>query len=1354
MEILIAIAAKIVEYTVAPIGQWLCYSFHYSSNIGSMKKQVEKLRLARDTKQHSIDAAIRNGEAIEGLVNNWLKEVDEITELAMKVVEGEEEAKTRRSNAAACLDLKLRHQLSYKAKKIAQAIDEVLENCNFVKVSYRPAPQGMVTTRSTDYVDSNSRKSTVTRLMEALRDDNIHVIGVWGMAGVGKSTLVREVANQAMEKKLFEEVAIGNVTQSADLRRIQGEIADMLDLNFDVETVNGRANCLLQRLRRTKHEKKILVILDDMWTYLDLKAIGIPTEECKVLLTSRDREVFSGMDTQKNFELEVLDEEEAWSLFEKKAGNCVKDPNLGSTAIEVAKECAGLPLALVTVSKALKNKKLYEWKNALKLLRKPAPGCLTTMQSKIYHPIELSYNHLENKEIRDVFLLCSQLGYSIRKRDLLKYCYGLGLFHGNNTMEDVRDRLDTILRILKDCCLLLDYSVEILCMHGLVRDVATLIASTDHNMFVLRNVSGLKEWPNADALKRCMAFSIRGGDIHELPNEMECPELRFFCLCGEDRPLQISDSFFGGMGKLKVLDLTKMELSSLPSSLCLLRNLQTLCLDQCVLRDITVIGELKNLAILSFLYSNISQLPREIGLLSRLRLLDLRNCSKLEVIPPNVLSSLVALEELYMGNSFVQWETEGLNNGRNNASLAELKHLSHLVTLEIQIPNANSLPKDLLFEKLERFVLYVGDEWDWSDRQEEASNTLKLKLNTNFQSEVGIKNLLKRTKTLYLDELKGVKSALNELDWDGFQQLKHLHIQNNLEIKYIMNSTMSVVAFPALEIFHLKNMTSLEGICHGQLPLRSFGNMRVLKVEHCDKLKYVFSSSTARGLSQLEKLEIRKCSIMGAIVMKEEGEIEGEHTSLFPQLRHLELEHLSKLKSFLSTQNSLVAHDGGEIISEGKPDFYMPILREQVVFPNLEKLVLSSMHLEDVQHKQRQATRSSCRLQNMQSMSRFQNLLDLTVQGPSNIKYLLSFSEARYMMQLKCLHILECEVMEEILVTEDQGVVEEIISELFSRLEFLSLKELPILKRFCEGSNIKFPSLKVLVIEHCPNLQTFISKPVTLGMTTTCKELKEMKAEGSPYTAMQPLFDKEVAFPSLERLLISNVDDLKIIWGNQFAVDSFYKLQGIIVIACENLVSVVPYNMLARFQSLEELIIRECGSLQQVFEVQGINVKETHDVKTIQLKELLLVRLPKMIHVWNKDAQEIFHFRNLKEVRAMECESLKSLFPASVATCLTQLEQLVIVNCDVLEEIVAGEEAEQPIARFVFPRLTVLHLAVLPRLKWFYPGVYTSEWPMLKDMLIASCPKVEILACELSSFQEIRIKKPLLLLDEVHKNLN
>jgi hypothetical protein len=100
--------------------------------------------------------------------------------------------------------------------------------------------------------------------------------------------------------------------------------------------------------------------------------------------------------------------------------------------------------------------------------------------------------------------------------------------------------------------------------------------------------------------------------------------------------------------------------------------------------------------------------------------------------------------------------------------------------------------------------------------------------------------------------------------------------------------------------------------------------------------------------------------------------------------------------------------------------------------------------------------------------------------------------------------------MEEILVKEELGAVEEtILKMLFPQLKFLHLLELPILKRFYEGSNIKFSSLKDLLINHCPKLKTFISKPVSLGMKTN-KGLEEMNANESSHTAVQPFFNEEV----------------------------------------------------------------------------------------------------------------------------------------------------------------------------------------------------------------------------------------------------
>ncbi|XP_042939612.1 disease resistance protein At4g27190-like [Carya illinoinensis] len=213
----------------------------------------------------------------------------------------------------------------------------------------------MVPERNEDYMTLGSRMSVMERILKALGDANINKIGVSGLAGVGKSTLMEEIHRQAKKERLFNEVALEKVTDNPNISRIQGEIAYMLNLQFNSnETEIRRANRLRTRLQKGN---EILIILDDIWKTLDLNAIGIPSKGCKLLLTSRDQRVLaSHMGTEKNFELDILGEEEAWNLFEKMAGDSVKDDlDLRNEAIKVAKACAGLPIALVTISRALKD---------------------------------------------------------------------------------------------------------------------------------------------------------------------------------------------------------------------------------------------------------------------------------------------------------------------------------------------------------------------------------------------------------------------------------------------------------------------------------------------------------------------------------------------------------------------------------------------------------------------------------------------------------------------------------------------------------------------------------------------------------------------------------------------------------------------------------------------------------------------------------------------------------------------------------------------------------------------------------------------------------------------------------------
>ena len=61
----------------------------------------------------------------------------------------------------------------------------------------------------------------------------------------------------------------------------------------------------------------------------------------------------------------------------------------------------------------------------------------------------------------------------------------------------------------------------------------------------------------------------------------------------------------------------------------------------------------------------------------------------------------------------------------------------------------------------------------------------------------------------------------------------------------------------------------------------------------------------------------------------------------------------------------------------------------------------------------------------------------------------------------------------------------------------------------------------------------------------------------------------------------------------------------------------------------------------------------------LRLKTLILSDLPKLEHVWEKDLEGIIGLQMLKKMRVNSCNSLKSLFPASVAKDLTRFQVLV-----------------------------------------------------------------------------------------------
>nr|DAD39677.1 TPA_asm: hypothetical protein HUJ06_014000 [Nelumbo nucifera] len=149
------------------------------------------------------------------------------------------------------------------------------------------------------------------------------------MAGIGKSTLIKQVRKQAAEEKIFDSVVMATASQTPNLRNIQGHIAGMLGLEFKEEDgTETRATKLCTRLMKVK---SVLVILDDLWERLDLSLVGIPYGSehtgCKILVATRDLNVCHA-------------KQEAWALFRWSTGEIVESsPEFKIEASKLVGEC-------------------------------------------------------------------------------------------------------------------------------------------------------------------------------------------------------------------------------------------------------------------------------------------------------------------------------------------------------------------------------------------------------------------------------------------------------------------------------------------------------------------------------------------------------------------------------------------------------------------------------------------------------------------------------------------------------------------------------------------------------------------------------------------------------------------------------------------------------------------------------------------------------------------------------------------------------------------------------------------------------------------------------------------------------
>ncbi|TYH51715.1 hypothetical protein ES332_D10G297400v1 [Gossypium tomentosum] len=1367
MEFVIAIVgsivAKAVEYTISPIKNHVKYLSNHQQYVETLKDRAERLKDARVRVQHSVDAAKRNGEEIEGEVDKWLSAVDnKILEQVEKVMQDEEKAK-KKCSIGLCPNFRTRYKLSLRAEEEAKAVAELLEHGKFERVSYRAAPQGIVVAPVKGYEEFESRTSILNGIMEALKDDSVSVVGVHGTGGIGKTTLVKEIARK-FKDKLFDSVVIATVTQVIDVEKIQNQIADFLGLKFEEQSMVGKAIRLRERLKK---EKSILVVLDDIWEKVDIDEVGIPLgdehKRCKLLLTSRELNVLSNeMDPQKNFPVGFLKEKEAWDLFKKMAGNCDER----------------LPIVIATVAGALRNKRLFEWKNALRELGRPSSSNFTGITAA-YSAIEWSFNYLESKEVKLTFLLCSVIGHNGLVEDLVRYTLGLGLFDGVHTMEEARNKVLTVVANLKASALLLDgYNDKRFDIHDVVWDAAIAIALKDYRMLVLRDHAP-KEWSDKEKMKTWNVISLRCPHIvANLPKEMECSGLSFFHMA-YDGAVKIPLNFFKQTEGLKALDLVGMQFQSLRKSIIHLADLRMLCLKKCAVDDITILGELKSLQVLNLSQSGIKELPKEMAQLTQLRLLDLSWCRELKIIPPNVLSGLSKLEELYMDESFVEWEKGGNN-------------LPCLTTLYVHILDLQMIPKHWFVETLDRFRIFVGNYGIFDCcLNYESPKALKLKLYTNIDLDNGMKKLLIKTEDLCLEGLKGVKNVLVKLNnRKDLLNLKRLHVKNGRHVQYIKTNK---IGFSELCFITLENLPQLVSFCSpdercSTMPFLLFNkqtchwvtNLRSLIIKGCGKLEHLLSPSLARSLVQLQCFEIKDCNCLRDIILTEEIEEERKDVICFPRLNSLHIVGLPNLIFFNSGNHNIEfpllkvlkierCPNFIEFISQSSNQSGMHALfSEKVAFPRLEKMTIKKLRNVKMMFHNNFAPGS------------FQNLRVIRVEGCGSLKNLFPVSIAKDLPQLEDLCITNCGVEE--IVSKGEGVEEQPVRFEFPQVSSLEVTSLKELKCFYEGQHtIVWPLLKKLKTD-CSALLKIVAS----------EHLRLIQGNEQPV-----LLVEEDGFYDGYNLDISDTIPKSIeIWiRNPQEILGFKNLVSLHFYKCSSLKYIFTSSMLLSLNQLQWIKVKECSSMEQVIREEAMTDKFTflalfsirielcsnltnfylgsQALEFPELYEIAIFECPKMttfsssvsrgggdasenvvgeggvydhpaIFFSNKvvipclqhlelsfvNIHEIWHHPSspsigfLSSLQVKRCHNLKYLFPSFLVKDLVQLRRLEILDCNMMEQVIFTDglvEEHQGRNQMFFSELELLWLKDLPKLTSFCFENY-FEFQCLTDLELTNCP--------------------------------
>ncbi|XP_057743884.1 putative disease resistance protein At3g14460 [Arachis stenosperma] len=699
------------------------------------------------------------------------------------------------------------------------------------------------------------REDDKKALVQMLNDNNenqLSVIAIVGIGGVGKTTLAQWLYNNQEEFMtgfdlkawvcVSEKFEVVETTRNV-IKQIYGGSCSLDDFNSLQNALKGELS-----------NKKFFIVLDDVWSDDGDKWSNFMTpfqygkKGSIVLLTTRGENVALAVKNCRPYYLGGLSEHYCWSVF---ADNASFQQSNGSAELEVigreiVKKCRGLPLAAETLGRLLRAKHdVQEWKDILT----SNIWEFSVEKSKIIPALLISYFYLP-AHLKRCFVYCSLFpkDYKFKKNELILLWMAEDLLpssKGRKSLEEVGcecfDELTSRLFFTK-----IQNDGDYFVMHDLLHDLAIFLAG---DFYCNSEELGEEEISN-QTRHLCVNLSRCSPKLYNSISKVE--SLRTLLLIKD----LFSPDFNVEMATHEILSKCKY--------------LRVLSHDQLdVLPD--SMGKLIHLRYLNLSYCHIKKLPESLCNLCVLQTLRLHRCVYLSALPSD-LHHLVSLRHLDIRETFLPKMPGKLSK------LNQLQTLNHFVVSKHKhngIQQLGGLPNlhgSLEIEKLENIVdvkeaesAKISDKHidelslEWSSGADMVSNTqTERDMLVNLQPHYELKEL----------RIKGYKGTTFP-DWLGNCSYNYV---TGIFLDSCKNCCIlpSLGQLPCLKSLWISRFDKLESVGkefyksesdHHSLPYAPFPSLETLEFDDMPCLK-VWHISDSEYFPPLRKLAIRNCPML------------------------------------------------------------------------------------------------------------------------------------------------------------------------------------------------------------------------------------------------------------------------------------------------------------------------------------------------------------------------------------------------------------------------------------------------------------------------------------------------------------